>query len=88
MIGRITAGDLVGAARYFSSLSATNYMQAFVSMGSANVQAALNQVGTLNPSAVINGSAEYFFSIPIAGQTITFPVQFVKENGVWKISEF
>lgn len=40
-------------------------------------------------SAVINGdSAQYYFEDVIGGETITFPVEFVKENGVWKILEF
>jgi hypothetical protein len=35
-----------------------------------------------------NPTAQYYFEQVIAGQAITFPVEFTKENGIWKIFEF
>jgi hypothetical protein len=35
-----------------------------------------------------NYTAEYTFTNTIDGQVITFPVDFDKENGQWKISSF
>jgi len=43
---------------------------------------------TLTPAVINRDSAQYYFEDAIAGQTITFPVEFVKENGTWKILEF
>jgi len=37
---------------------------------------------------IFDDRAEYYFANEIGGQIITFPVQFDKENGVWKILEF
>lgn len=48
----------------------------------------LNQIGTLTPVYVQNNNAEYYFQQTIAGRIVAFTVEFVKENGVWKIEEF
>jgi hypothetical protein len=48
----------------------------------------MNQIGTLTPVFIENDQAEYYFEQTISGHLFLFPVEFVKENGVWKISEF
>lgn len=88
MIARVAAADIPGAAAYFSSLSVDKYRQAFLGLGSTSVKSAINDIGALTLSNIEDDSAEYYFSQSINGQTITFPVEFVRENGVWKISEF
>ena len=40
------------------------------------------------PVFIENGRAQYYFQQLIDGVTITFPIDFVKENGVWKIMEY
>jgi hypothetical protein len=59
-------------------------------IGSSGVAAVVSDIGnlTLTPEVIDGSSAEYSFDRVIAGQTVTFPVEFVKENGVWKILEF
>jgi hypothetical protein len=88
MAARVAAGDISGAAQYFSSISANEYQQAFLSVGTGNVISALNQIGTLTPVFINSATAEYYFTNTVDGQTITFPVEFDMENGVWKILEF
>ena len=53
------------------------------------ISATLNK--TLTPAVINCDSAQYYFediNNIIPEETITFPVEFVKENGVWKILEF
>jgi hypothetical protein len=64
------------------------YRQAFLTVGTANAISAMNEIGTLTLVYINNDRAEYYFTDTIAGQTITFPIEFDKENGVWKILEF
>ena len=88
MTAHVTNGDISGAMQQFYSVSTDRYRQAFVAMGTNNLIPIINQVGTLTPVSVQNDNAEYYFQQTIAGQTVTFTVEFVKENGVWKIEEF
>jgi hypothetical protein len=46
------------------------------------------QFRAVNPVYIYDDKAEYYFTNAVDGQVITFPVDFVKENGVWKILEF
>ena len=88
MTARVANGDISGAMQQFYSVSTDRYRQAFVAMGTNNLIPIINQVGTLTPVSVQNDNAEYYFQQTIAGQTVIFMVEFVKENGVWKIEEF
>jgi len=49
---------------------------------------AIGLIGTLTPATLEDDEAQYYFEQVIDGETITFPVEFTKENGVWKILEF
>ena len=88
MASNIMAGNISAAAASFASDTAEGYLQAFLSIGSSNVTADINAIGTLTPVFVKNDMAEYYFEQTIDGQLLLFPVEFVKENGVWKILEF
>jgi hypothetical protein len=88
MVAHVAAGDIPGAVSSFASDTADKYQQAFISIGTNDVISAMNQIGTLTPAFVGSDTAEYYFTNTIDGQVITFPVEFVKENGVWKILEF
>lgn len=88
LMAHIADGDVEGALANFSVASVDQYRQTFLSVGKANAISALNQIGTLMPVYIINDRAEYYFTNTIEGQIITFPVDFVKENGVWKVLEF
>jgi hypothetical protein len=79
-------GDLSDAAKHFSQTTAEQYLQAFTAMGSTLISSTMNK--TLSAATIDGDTAQYYFDDVIGGQTITFPVEFVKENGVWKILEF
>jgi hypothetical protein len=86
MKNRVAVGDISGAASYFSSRSKEDYRNAFLSTDAA--LSAVNGIGTLTPVFIKDDTAEYYFTDNIDGQTITFPVEFIKEDGLWKILEF
>ena len=88
MTAHVAAGDISGAMQYFSGVTAEDYNQDFLAIGAANAISAINQIETLTPSFINGDEAEYYFQQSINGQAITFKVEFVKENGVWKIFEF
>jgi hypothetical protein len=43
---------------------------------------------TIKRSSVEDDHAQYYFESTIDGKVITFPVEFVKEAGQWKIVEY
>jgi DNA-binding beta-propeller fold protein YncE len=88
MVAHVASGDIAGAAQFYSDISADAYQQDFLSVGEASTISVINQIGSLTPVYIYGDRAEYYFQQVIGGQTITFPVEFVKENGVWKILEF
>ena len=88
MTNQIAAANVAGAVLNFSVVSADNYQQAFLVVGTANTISAINQIGTLTPSYIGSDTAEFYFQQTIDGVVITFPVEFDKENGIWKILEF
>ncbi len=88
MTNRIAAGDISGAISSFCSDSSEGYRQAFLDIGTANAISDVNQIGPLTPVFIKNDTAEYYFEQTIDGHLLLFPVEFVKENGVWKILEF
>jgi len=84
----VANGDISGAAQCFPSQTADAFQQAFLAMGTANSAPIIGQIGTLNPVSIDNNLAQYYFEQTIAGQTITFPVELIKEDSGWKILEF
>jgi len=85
---RLIAGDVQGALPYFSSLSADDYRTAFLSITTADLTSMIGQIGTITPVFIGSNAAEYRFDQTIDGIIVTFPIEFVLENGTWKISEF
>ena len=84
----VANGNISGAAQCFSSKTADDYLGDYLAVGTANLISTLNQSGSLTPLSIENDLAEYSFNQTVGGETITFPVEFIKENGVWKIFEF
>jgi len=85
---QIAAGNINNAVACFSSVSADKYREAFLSMGTSAADSILSDIPTLSPVAIEGDTAQYRFDKVIDGVTITFPVEFVKENGQWKIMEY
>ena len=88
MKARLEAGDVEGALPYFFSVTADAYRDMFLTIGPAKVAADMNAIVPLTPVFIENGEAEYYFEQTVEGQLILFPVEFVKENGAWKVVEF
>jgi len=84
----LVSGEIEGAVSYFASISKEKYRQAFLSIGTNDLTVVISQIPAISPVYIENHTAEYFFTNTIDGQTITFPIEFVKENGIWKIMEF
>jgi hypothetical protein len=88
MKASLLAGNIDQAVTHFSLVTREAYRRSFTAIGQAAICSVMDK--TVTP-AVINGdSAQYYFedATVIPGETITFPVEFVKENGIWKIMEF
>ena len=88
LVSHASSGDLSGAVASFANDSAQQYLQAFLSVGTAQTISDINDIGTLTPVFIKNDTAEYYFEQTINGQLTLFPVEFVKENGSWKILEY
>jgi len=80
--------NISGATTYFSSQTADRFCGDFLCIGAGKLISDLNQIGTLTPVYIENNEAQYYFEQTIYEQPLLFPVQFTKENGVWKILEF
>ncbi len=80
--------DITGAISYFSFLSADRYRDAFVSIGMTDLAADIAQIGPITPVFIDADTAQYRFDQVLSGFTIMFLIDFVKENGLWKIEEF
>jgi DNA-binding beta-propeller fold protein YncE len=88
MTNHIIAGDITGAVSCFCGDTADAYRQAFLVIGTASSIPDISQIGALTPVFIRDGAAECYFEKSIEGHTILFPVEFMKENGVWKIISF
>jgi hypothetical protein len=75
---------------YFSSLSAEKYRRTFLIVGASDLAAdASTQLPSSIVAAVVESStAQYSFDEIVNGVTVTFAIEFIKENGVWKILEY
>jgi hypothetical protein len=49
---------------------------------------AFQNIPDIVPLYIKGESAEYYFEDLIDGETFAFPIEFIKENGAWKIFEF
>lgn len=90
MMQQVTSANpnMAAVISCFSSLSADKYRSVFVSMDPSDLVADMGQVGTISPVVIGPDDAQYRFDQVIDGTTITFPIEFIKENGIWKIDEF
>lgn len=88
MKARLKAGDVPGAIAHFSITSKDKYQEAFLSLSKAELLSAVEGLATIKPATIENDRAQYYFESVIEGQKITFPIEFVKELGQWKIMEY
>lgn len=88
MTNHIMAGDIPDATSDFSIASQDDYQNLFLATGTSATISTISNIGALSPVYIDDDKAEYYFIQSINGQDIGFLVEFVKENGVWKILEF
>jgi hypothetical protein len=88
MTAHVAVGDISGAASSFCNDTSDRYQQAFTYIGTNDLTSDISSIGALTPVYIKNDAAEYYFEKSIEGHTILFPVEFMKENGVWKIISF
>jgi hypothetical protein len=84
----VSNGNIPGAASQFCASTGGDYLRAFLSIGITKLTADVNAIGTLTPVYVEGNKAQYYFEQTIQGNLLLFPVDFIKENGKWKIMSF
>ena len=88
MKSRLEAGDVPGAISGFSIASKDRYQREFSSLSKAELRSYAKGLGAIKPASIESDRAQYYFESVVDGQMITFPIEFDKENGEWKIMEF
>jgi hypothetical protein len=86
MKASILGGNIAEALTFFASESVANYRSSFVSAGVTVLSTILDK--NVTAVAIDRDTAQYYFEDTIGDTTFTFPVEFVREDGVWKILEF
>ena len=88
MVSRLRAGDINGAVSFYSVASKDKYREAFTSLSKDEMSSMAKDLGAIKQSSLEQDTAQYYFERPVNGQMITFPVEFNKEDGQWKIMEY
>ena len=84
----LTTNNIQGAVACFSVASKDKYQEAFSALSKDELRSYVKGLGTIKQSSIENDRAQYYFENVVDGQKITFPIEFDKENGEWKIMEF
>jgi DNA-binding beta-propeller fold protein YncE len=85
---RLLAGDIAGALPYFAAAAAEDYRQLYMAFSASELTSMISQIPAISPVFIEGDTAQYYVQQPIDGVTITFPINFVKEKGTWKILEY
>ena len=88
MRARLIAGDIPGALEYFATDARQDYRQIYLLMGTEELISVISDIPAISPIFVEGDKAQYYFEQVVDDQTITFPIEFVRENGLWKIEEY
>ena len=81
-------GDMAAALALFSKSSQSKYYKAYLSMGPKNLNDVFSQLPPIEPVFIQGDRAQYRFEQLVQGFKTTFPIDFVKENGQWKIERY
>jgi hypothetical protein len=84
---RLKAGDIEGAISHFSMLS-KDYREAFLALSNDELRSMAKDMKDIKPVSIESDKAQYYFESVVDGKTLTFPVEFHKEFGQWKIVEY
>lgn len=88
MIARLKADDVKGAMSDFGVASKDKYQEAYQSLSKSELLSTIKDMEKITPASIEGDQAQYYFESVVQGQTITFPVEFDKEDGQWKIMEY
>ena len=88
MNARLKAGDVDGALSYFSIAARDQYRETFLALTKDDLRASAKSTGNIKPVYIYSDRAQYYFDDVIDGQKITFPIEFDREFGQWKIMEY
>jgi hypothetical protein len=88
MFARLKVGDVQGAMSDFSMESKDKYQEAYQSLSKDELLSTIKDMENIKPLAIESDHAQYYFESVVDGKTITFPVEFDKEFGKWKIMEY
>ncbi|HTV41373.1 MAG TPA: hypothetical protein VMF08_12400 [Candidatus Sulfotelmatobacter sp.] len=88
MIARLKADDIPAAMSDFSMASKEDYQQIYEGMSKADLLSTIKDMENIKVSTIEADRAEYYFDSVVDGKTLTFPVEFDKEFGQWKIMEY
>lgn len=85
---RLVAGDVDGAVLCFSALSGDSYREFYLSITRQELSAIIGQIPPIRPVTLTPDMSQYRFDQKIEGYLLTFPVNFTRENGQWKVLEY
>jgi len=88
MKARLATGDIPGAISYFSIASKDQYQETFLSLSKTELISDAKDIGIIKPVSIESDKAQYYFENVVDGHKITFPIEFTKEDGQWKILEY
>ncbi len=81
-------GDVEKMAACFTSHAAPQYRQTFLTADPSEMRKIAEGFPPIQPVIILRHEAQYRFDQVIQGTTITFPVQFYRESGGWKIDQY
>jgi len=85
---RLIIGDIDGATPYFASTTAENFRKGLRAIGSLEAASQISQIPAITAVFVDSDTAQYYFEQLIDGVMIGFPIDFVMEDGAWRIERF
>ena len=88
MMGCLKAGDVPGAMSDFSLESKGKYQQAYQSFSKDELISTIKGMENIKPATIESDHAQYYFESIVEGHILTFPIEFNKEFGQWKIMEY
>lgn len=84
----LKTGNLAKVNSFFSIAAVDNYSKAFRGASKAELARMADDIRSIKPVFLMANRAQYYIETMIHGVKAGFPIEFVKENGQWKILEF
>jgi hypothetical protein len=88
LMAKMKAGDVEGAVSHFCASAQNNYRQTFNSLSKEELRSMCKDMENINAVTIERDHAQYHFESVMDGHTLTFPVEFYRELGQWKVLEY